>query len=86
MKGKLKIGYDKFLHALIGMMIFLCGWVFINIQVGLIACILAGIFKEISDISGLTNYIIKNNKKEFQFWDMVATFIIPLIISAIISA
>jgi len=83
---KIKIGYDKWLHFLIGMMIFLCGWVFINIQVGLIACVLAGVFKEISDFSGFTNYVIKDNKKEFNFWDMVATFIIPLIISAIISA
>ena len=81
----MKIGYDKWLHFIIGMMIFLCGWVFINLQVGLITCVLVGVFKEISDISGLTNYVIKDNKKEFNFWDMVATFIVPLIISAIIS-
>ena len=81
----IKKNYDKFLHALIGMMIFLCGWVFINIQVGLIACVLVGVFKEISDISGLTNYVIKDNKKEFNFWDMIATCIVPLFISAIIS-
>ena len=82
----MKIEYDKWLHFLVGMMIFLCGWVFINIQVGLISCVLAGFLKEISDASGLTNYVIKDNKKEFNFWDMVATFIVPLVITAIINS
>lgn len=85
MQGKIKIGYDKWLHFLVGMMIFLFCWLAFNIQVGLTVCVLTGVFKELSDVSGLTNFIIKDNKREFNFWDMVATMIVPIIIYMIVN-
>ena len=81
----MKIGYDKFLHALIGMMIFLCGWVFINIQVGLTAVVMIGILKELSDVFGLTQLAIPNTKRNFDYWDFIATIILPIIIYAIVN-
>ena len=81
----MKIAYDKFLHALIGTMIFLCLCVFTNIQISLTVVVLVGVFKELSDVSGLSKLVIKDTKREFQFWDMVATMIIPIIIYAIVN-
>lgn len=83
MKGKIKIGYDKWLHFLVGMMLFLFGWLAFNIQVGLTVCVMVGVLKELSDVSGLTNYVIPDNKREFDFWDMIATMIVPILIYAI---
>ena len=68
----MKIGKDKAYHAGAGLIIFLVFWWWFSVEVALTVTVLSAFFKELYDT------FIK--KKHFEYWDFVATIIIPIII------
>lgn len=71
----MEIKKDKGLHFIVGLTIFLFTWFAFNINIGLIVVILAGLGKELYDT------FIK--KTGFDYFDFLATIIVPIIIYAL---
>lgn len=81
---------DKIAHLTVGTGFYLLILLFTNLAWAIGLTVLLGFFKEVFDRSGLSQKIVDaigikiKVKKTFEFWDMVATIIIPLIITSII--
>lgn len=65
---------DKLLHSFYGMLLFLIGWVLINIYFGLLFTIVIAIIKEVYD---------EIKYKGFSFYDLIATILLPILVSLI---
>ena len=79
---------DKLLHVVIGTMFFLITLFIFDAKTAMILTFVLGFLKEVNDRGRWLKWALTSNNKKgiFDMWDLVATCIIPLIISAIISA
>lgn len=86
MKISFKLPRDKWLHFIIGMMIFLVSTAVFNYHTALIITVVVAFLKELNDGLKVIPYLLTNKgKTTFSLSDLIATIIVPLFIASILS-
>lgn len=75
---------DKIAHLTVGTGFYLGMYFLFGLQTAVISVCILAILKEVNDFTRLIPKLTTSKHKKFEFWDMVATIIIPLIITSII--
>ena len=86
MKINFKLPQDKWLHFIIGMMLFLVSTAVFNYHTALIITVVVAFLKELNDGLKVIPYLLTNKgKTTFSLSDLIATIIVPLFIASILS-
>ena len=86
MKIPFNIPTDKWLHFIVGLMVFAVTTMFFNHFIGIIVTVVIAFLKELNDGLKLIPFLLTSKSKTtFSLKDMVYTFIIPMIIAAIMN-
>ena len=86
MKTPFNIPTDKWLHFVIGLMVFGASTIFFGHIVGIIITVVVAFLKEFNDgLKWIPFLLTSKGKTTFSLSDLRATIVLPLIIAAIIN-